>query len=34
VSLTPLKFGKENSVDDVSMKIFTLPSPWFQRCHW
>jgi hypothetical protein len=27
VSLTPLQFGKTNSVVDVSMKFFTLPSP-------
>jgi hypothetical protein len=30
-SLTPLKFGKKNSVVDVPMKFFTLQSPWFQR---
>jgi hypothetical protein len=27
VSLPPLKIGKKNSVVDVTMKFFTLPSP-------
>jgi hypothetical protein len=31
VSMTPLKFGKTNSVVDVLMKCFTLPSPWSSK---
>jgi hypothetical protein len=45
VSMTPLRLfqqcqwhqwssAKKNSVVDVPMNFFTLPSLWFQRCQW